>query len=90
MGFALHVLTRFNKSVLSYLQLLQVMDEEKMDSLTLEVICVIFCCLKSRSLRFMNNRRQSESSKLPNSRCPSQAWKLLRAFIGVDGRNTRI
>lgn len=42
MGFALHVLTRFNKSVLSYLLLLQVMDEEKMDSLTLEVICVIF------------------------------------------------
>lgn len=37
-GFALHVLTRFNKSVLSYLLILQVMDEEKMDSLTLEVI----------------------------------------------------
>ena len=83
-GFALHVLTRFNKSVLSYLLILQVMDEEKMDSLTLEVICVIFCSLKSRSLRFMNNRRQSESSKLPNSRC------IQRAFIGVDGRNTRI
>ena len=38
----------------------------------------------------MNNRRQSQSAKLPNSRCPSQAWKLLRAFIGVDGRNKRI
>lgn len=41
-GLVLHVLTRFNKSVLSYLLILQVMDEEKMDSLTLEVICVIF------------------------------------------------
>ena len=50
-GFALHVLTRFNKSVLFYWLILQVMDEEKMDSLTLEVICVIFCRLKSRTLR---------------------------------------
>lgn len=41
-GFALHVVTRFNKSVLFFLLILQVMDEEKMDSLTLEVICVIF------------------------------------------------
>lgn len=37
MGF-----TRFNKGVFSYLLMLQVMDEEKMDSLTLEVMYMIF------------------------------------------------
>ena len=90
MGFPIHVFTRFNKSVLSYFLMLQVMDEEKMDSLTLEVMYMIFCSLKSRSLCFMNNLRESESSKLPNPGCPSQAWKLSRAFIGVNGRNTGI
>lgn len=42
MGFAIHVFTRFNKGVFSYLLMLQVMDEEKMDSLTLEVMYMIF------------------------------------------------